>query len=161
EDKRYFKISLRVSIFSFMSSISSFNSDTSDLFFAASLLFFSNAASNRSISLLISFITNKISAILDSASESMSLTSSCCSFTSSNEGCAYTDGLLIANVLPNVTIAAVLTVRTVFFKLYSPLLFKNYLYLSVFLCVSISLSFYFIIFSYYKLLPLYYFPMIV
>src|SRR5699024_5402749 len=153
--------SLRVSIFSFKSSISSFNSDTSDLFFAASLLFCSNAASNRSISLLISFISNKISAILDSASESLSLTSSCCSFTSSNEGCAYTDGLFIAYVLPNVTIAAVLTVRTVFFKLYSPLLFKNYLYLSVFLCMSISESFYLITIYYSKLLPLYQLPKIV
>src|SRR5699024_5673479 len=131
---------LRFSIFLFKSLIYSFNSDTSELFFAASLLFCSNAASNRSISLLISLISNKISATLDSASDSLSFISLCCSFTSSNEGCAYTDGLFIANVLPNVTIAAVLTVRTVFFKLYSPLLFKNYLYLFFYVCLFHNLS---------------------
>src|SRR5699024_830362 len=161
EDKRSFKISLRVSIFSFKSSISSFNSDTSDLFFAASLLFCSNAASNRSISLLISFISNKISAILDSASESLSLTSSCCSFTSSNEGCAYTDGLFISYVLPNGTSSAVLSVRTVFLIFYSALLFKNSLYVSVFLCMSVSLSFYLIKIYYSRRLPLFLFPQIV
>src|SRR5699024_300036 len=107
------------------------------------------------------FISNKISAILDSASESLSLTSSRCSFTSSNEGCAYTDGLFIANVLPNVTIAAVLTVITVFFKLYSPLLFKNYLYLSVFLFLSFSYSFFLISIYFSKLLFLYQVSMIV
>src|SRR5699024_4700035 len=96
-----------------------------------------------------------------SASESLSLTSSCCSFTSSNEGCAYTDGLFIANVLPIVTIAAVLTVRTVFFNLYVPFLFNYYLYMSVFLCMSISYSFYLITIYYSKLLPLYQVPKIV
>src|SRR5699024_10272726 len=141
--------------------ISSFNSDTSDLFFAASLLFCSNAASNRSISLLISLISNKISATLDSASDSLSFISLCCSFTSSNEGCAYTDGLFIANVLPNVTIAAVLTVRTVFFTLYSTLFFKNFLYLSVFFCMSISYSFYLFTIYYAKQLPVYLLPKIV